>query len=141
MAKSKILNTQITYSASSQRSNLFIGNAFDDKNGTFWVERTENSKYYKSIVTLDVIFYDAGYSRGTHIFNGFPLKLKIHSAIGDESLKPVALFSCTPTWSNKQYQFVFPEPLIYDKIRLEFIEVTPEGSESNEALYPLVIHL
>lgn len=35
MAKSKILNTQITYSASSQRSNLFIGNAFDDKNGTF----------------------------------------------------------------------------------------------------------
>ena len=149
MEKSKILNTQFTYSASSQRNNRVIGNAFDDRIDTFWIASTVNTDTYhnyidvnfKSAVTLNVILYDAGYSSGPQIFHGFPLKLKIHSAIGDESLKPVALFTGTPTWPNKQYQFVFPEPLICDKIRLEFIDVTPEGSVSNNALCPLVTNL
>ena len=58
-------------------------------------------------------------------------------------MMPIAQFIGQPTWddSNKRFQFVFTNKIICDKIRIEFVEITPEGSVSNNALKPLCVEL
>ncbi|KAK8899272.1 hypothetical protein M9Y10_001583 [Tritrichomonas musculus] len=137
---------EITFSSNGDKSGYPLSNAFDRVANTYWVSGTENSDTFKSTITIefkqsktvDAILLDTAYrtrypSTGTvRYFDGFPTVLNVYTASStDDDFVLSTVFVGEPVFPWMRVQFVFKSPIECRRLKLEYINVTEDGSFSN----------
>lgn len=131
-----IPTSNFTYSSTGDKKGYPLSGAFDSVVKSHWVSGRENTDdFHASIfvnftetVDLEAVLIYAAFHSGSNsrTFDGYPIKFKIHTAVGQGPFKLSALFVGTPIYPWETIQFVLPEAVRCDRIQLEFVEVTPE---------------
>ena len=144
----KIYRTRFTYKATGEKEGYPLSNAFDhtDKD-SYWAAATPNSDTYHNSIVVEfkkavsieaILYYPSFFSRGSNrIFNGSPTKLKIYTSIDNKTYQLEGIFVGTPQKDWNQFQFVLSQPVLCDKIKLEFVEVTADTHTSGGAFTPV----
>lgn len=133
------------YNSSRDTDNYPISNVFDDTSNTIWVSKHSNTNFYHPYIiinflehfNIESIIYDTvyrtvknEYGSFNRIFDGFPLVLKVFSSLNNEDFQLKYIFHGNPTFSMDKIQFNFTHPILCDKLKLEFTNVTFDGQIS-----------
>lgn len=139
----KIPTSKFKYSSTGDREGHPISNAFDNAlKKSFWVSDQPNSDtFHSSIfvnftepVFLEAFHIAAAYrTPNTRYYDGYPTILGLYVSQNDQELKLHSMFYGTPTGKYDYFQFVLSKPVLCQKLQLEFIDVTPDASFSNNA--------
>lgn len=129
-----IPSDQYTAIVSSERDNYPLTNAFDGKDNTYWVAKDINTETFKNYIIfrfkstkrIEAFLYYTAYSakNGIRLYDGFPLELTVYTSIGNEYFKPACVFTSDKQWPDLRFQFVFPQDIICDKLKIEFTRIT-----------------
>ena len=132
--KCVISSSEFTYSAPTGMINHRISDAFDGNESTYYISGIDNTNiFYNTIiinftktVILEAFIYVPVFNTNgnTRIFHGFPTVLNVYSSIGNNNFTLVTTFIGIPLHTWNKVQFVFPEIIECDKLKLEFVDVT-----------------
>ncbi|KAK8836594.1 hypothetical protein M9Y10_037528 [Tritrichomonas musculus] len=125
-----------------------ISLAFDGKDNTFWASSIINTDTVKNYLTfnftsltnIEAIIFGPAYSTNkkvtpqTRRYDGYPTILKVYTSTNGEPFKLKCVFSGAPKPTDlwHRVQFVFPESIWCDQLKLEFTEVTLDQSFGND---------
>lgn len=138
------------YRSTGDKEGHPISLAFDPENtNTYWVsdkpvsESSPSSIFitFKKACTINAFLIDTAFRTLTvREFDGFPLKLNIYTSYMDSPFTLNAVFTGdTPTQKDlSKFLYVFNYPIRCDKVQVEFVEVTPDGSFSANAKHAVV---
>lgn len=142
----RIPTQYFTYNTTGDRNGDPISYAFDYKNtvGDSWVSKdicSDSSSCsifinFTKTISLGTLLFDHVFAttNSNRYFHGFPTKLNIYTSLGNE---PLSLKCCfegnAPTLKSfgARSQLSFKSPIICDRLRIEFAEVTQDNHFSN----------
>ena len=146
----KIATSDFTYSSNGDKTNFPLSYAFDGNIGSgnkYWVSNLYSNDFVASVfinfnrmVTLESILNYHAYGTNRSVipyirrFDGFPLVLKIYKSLSDEEndYELVNTFAgetpSDPSWTNTQY--AFNAPIRCKRLKMEFVQVTPDNAFS-----------
>lgn len=136
----KIANSFFEASTNGDKSGYPISNALDGVGTTFWVSEQPNSDSFKATITfnftktvlLQAFLINPAYRTRTTIryFDGLPIKVNFYISNDDSPFEIVSSFSgeipTDITWDLTQFAFALP--IQCDKLRVEFVNVSPNDS-------------
>lgn len=134
--KHKIQPKYFTYNSSGDTGKYSISNVFDDIYDTIWVSKCSNTNFFRPYVFINFskpfnikgIIYDTVYktvgNKNDRIFDGFPLVFNVFSSLNNENLELQYVYLSDPTFSMEKIYFIFTQPILCDKLKLEFANVT-----------------
>lgn len=138
----RIPSSYFTYRTSGDKDGYPASNLFDDAYNSYWVSKDPNKESFKNYViinfegaiTLEGFLYDTAYRTKGQVrnFDGFPTKLKVFTSTNNEPFRSIYHFYGNPVYPWTRIQFIFPEPVTCDKIKLEFTTVTQDVSFGGE---------
>lgn len=140
-------NTRFSSESTGDKDGRPLSNAFDSNPRSYWVSSQENTDSFKNSITinfhsqqnLSAFLFDSAYRSRTdennkdiRYFDGFPTTLSVF-VYNDEvqSFILEAVFSGEPVYPWIRTQFIFKNTIRCNKIKLEFTDVTADGSFSN----------
>lgn len=140
----KIPSTSFKVSSTGSKSGYGVENAFDNKANNYWVsDIEENDTYHPSIfvnftetLLFEGFIYYPGYGTDysvtppTRRFDGFPARLKVYTALGDEPFQLNSIFSGTLLSHWDKIQYVLSKPVKCSRLQFEFYDVSPTISFS-----------
>ncbi|KAK8865060.1 hypothetical protein M9Y10_010590 [Tritrichomonas musculus] len=148
LAKYKIPNSAFNCESPGDQTNRPISNAFDGQDNTFWASSIVNNDTVKghlifeftSLTCIEALIFGPAYSTNRNVqpntrrYDGYPTTLKIYTSINNEDFKLKYTFTGSPKPTDlwHRIQFVFPDTVWCNKIKLEFTDVTLDVSFGNQ---------
>lgn len=139
----KVPSTSFTYSTNAGSKDEYpFSNAFDDTLKSYWIssqEITDDFKpyvefHFKEPMTIESFIYFLSFrTSNIRIFDGAPNEVKVYtSCCSSTEYELKAVFTGTHTSSSwSKTIFAFKEPIIVDKLKIEFIDVTPNNFDGD----------
>ncbi|KAK8846151.1 hypothetical protein M9Y10_020156 [Tritrichomonas musculus] len=145
-----IPTTKFTYGSTGHKDDHPIDNIFDYESSSDWVSSFENKdgKYASIFINftqpakleefiLGATLIDHGL---IEYFHGYPTRLNVYVANGDEQLKLKATFVGKPGQVDF-FQFQFSQPVLCTRLQLEFVNVLQYITYENNKAVPCVKYL
>lgn len=136
-----IPDSMYDYTSSGDRDGHEIKNAFDTDDAAFWVANIESDgtkgshiiiNFHKTTLFEGLLLQGYEYTKNRKTtYPGFPLKVNFYYSIGNEDFKLHTKFSGEPSDKKEVYQFIPPEKVLCDRIKIEFVEVMYDSRISN----------
>lgn len=145
-------STQFHYTAPPGKSSYPLSNAFDQSTASYYISSVVNDENYNNTIeitfneeiTLEAFLYDTAYTTsGTNrVYFGFPTLLYAYTSLGENSPYTLSgIFEGVPTYPDTRIQFVFPNYIQCDRLKLVFVEVTNQTIKDGPAKNPVIADL
>lgn len=143
-----ISTNAFTYYSNGDIEQHPIFNAFDGVSNSYWVSSINETEANKSCIFvnfsspayLDAIIFSTAFLRNTSsnsiTYSGYPRVISVYSSSDGETFKLEAVFRGYPAKTDawKRIQLVFSKITIFEKMKLEFSDVTVEIIFHNEKM-------